>query len=323
MFLGFVIRNATLQIIIISIFTQLSFAGITDPIVTHYNSFIIFKDYIEGMEILHDKKKLEKINMLDEKDFFEISSLSYPIIIKNKSDFLVAIIPVDLSSPCFIAPHETIINYIDDKENFRLYRIDLASSINNISNTIGAVSAITTIATSTFFLISAPLSIPTITSAAMLGGASYKVYKWITSLQKDFSIAGQEIDPARIIESSIAKMTINNTNNEISISSTLKILDATQLMNKFLKHIPKKLNDLSSKNDQLLNQYQKQFDECSAFYDNNPSFNHKVAQLYLLYQQLTNILTPPKQTSMTRKLIKFVKNSENHAAIMALVKALT
>jgi hypothetical protein len=261
--------------------------------------------------------------MLDEKDFFEISSLSYPIIIKNKSDFLVAIIPVDLSSPCFIAPHETIINYIDDKENFRLYRIDLASSINNISNTIGAVSAITTIATSTFFLISAPLSIPTITSAAMLGGASYKVYKWITSLQKDFSIAGQEIDPARINESSIAKMTINNTNNEIEISSTLKILDATKLMNKFLKHIPKKLSGLYSKNDELLNQYQKQFDEYSAFYDNDLSFNHKVAQLYLLYQQVTNILTPPKQTSMTRKLIKFVKNSENHSAIMALVKALT
>jgi hypothetical protein len=65
MFLAFVIRNTTFQIIIISIFTQVSFGGKDDPIVTHYNSFIIFKDYIEGMEILHDKKKLEKINMLD------------------------------------------------------------------------------------------------------------------------------------------------------------------------------------------------------------------------------------------------------------------
>ncbi|MDP1974494.1 MAG: hypothetical protein Q8K37_00825, partial [Alphaproteobacteria bacterium] len=195
-------------------------------------------------------------------------------------------------------------------------------SINNISNTIGAVSAITTIATSTFFIISAPLSIPTITSAVMLGGASFKVYKWTTSLRNNFSIEGQEIDPARINESSITKITINNANDPISINSTLKILDATKLMNKFLKHIPKKLNDFSSNNDQLLNQYQKQFDELLTFYDNDPSFNHKVAQLYLLYQQLTNILTPPEQTSMMRKLIKFVKNSENHAAIMALVKAL-
>lgn len=314
---------------------QNAFAGKDNPIITYYNNLIIFKDYIEGMEIIYDKKKeeaeekLEK-HELDEKDFFEISSLPYPVIIQNESNFLVVIVSthgLDFSSPRFIAPHETLIEYIDDTRNFRMYRINPASSIVNIAGFFTTTSAFTTIAASTFFIYSAPLSIPVLANAIMFGSASFKIYKWAKSIKERFPIADKEIDPGLISIDSIAKITITNSDDETSIHSILKIENAKNLIFKYKAAFIEKIEQLKASNFNLqfsasFNPFEQEYNAIMLPSNDESELNHKAAKLFALYHQMIDTFTPPTQTKTMNKLINWVTDAENQGAIMNVIKAI-
>jgi hypothetical protein len=331
------LRHIFLQIMFLSFFIPFSFSGKDDPIITYHNcnNLNILKDYITTQEILCNNKKLnditiEEIKELDEKDFFEISSLPYPVIIQNKSAFLVVIVSrcgLDFSSPRFIAPHETIIEYIDHTRNFKMYRLNPASSIVNVAGIFTATSTFTTIAASTFFIYSAPLSFPVLANAFICGGASFKMYKWITSIQNRFPIANTEIDPGLINIESIAKITIINSDDETSINSILKIENAKNLILKYSAAFTEKINQLKNSNRSLkfsglIKPFERQYKVIFLLLNDDPEFNHKAAKLFALYHQMLNTLTPPEQTSAMNKLINWVTNSENHEAIMNVVKTI-
>ncbi|MDP3533069.1 MAG: hypothetical protein Q8S31_07265 [Alphaproteobacteria bacterium] len=291
------------------------------------DDFVILEDRLDNSS--NQSSSSADLSLIVQNDFDDLlyfDDESYPIIIKNKSDHLVVIRQGNQISS--IAPHETVVKYINSKQNFRMYRINPASSVVNIAGSIGAAGAVatisTTLATGACMLVSAPLSIPIITGASIIGGAGFTLYKFVKAAKKRCPITSNEVNPDEIDSESITKITITNAEDESTIDTKLKLVNSNKLLNKVSQsffYILSQFIDADSKNNQLAEDFQQRFAELTSEFKSDLELNTKTAKLVLLLQELRNMINPPKQISTMEKLINFVKNPENRDAVITLVKA--
>ncbi|MDP1725052.1 MAG: hypothetical protein Q8L85_10180 [Alphaproteobacteria bacterium] len=269
-------------------------------------------------------------SLLAANDFDGLShanKMHHPIIIQNDSDYPVVIINGFSPLRC-VAPHSTIVEHISDESNFRMYRINPASTILNVIGTATAATAVGTIASTlmvgTCMLVSAPLSIPIITGISIIGGASWTVCKWKNATKDRYPVTRQVLDPSQIDSQSIAKITIFNAEDASTIDSTFELLNAKELMNTLsLSFSTKMVEYIKSnlQNNQLIESFNQRFAELTRNFNNDLEFNTKVANLLFLVQELENAINPPEEKSIIAKIIHWATNPENRDAVITLVKA--
>ena len=250
---------------------------------------------------------------------------SHPVIVQNDSDYPVVIINGFSPIRC-IAPHSTIVEHIIDESNFRMYRINPTSTILNVAGTATAVTAVgtigSTLAIGACMLVSAPLSIPIISGCGIIGGAGLTIYKWKKAAKKRYPVTRQALDPTQTDSNLIAKIKIaNDIDDESTINSTLKLVNAEKLMNKLSHHFFSALTKLDDADSKLEEHFQQRFVELTSNFNNDLEFNTKVANLVLLVQELENAINPPEEKSIIAKIIHWATNPENRDAVITLVKA--
>lgn len=250
---------------------------------------------------------------------------SYPVIIQNNSDYPVIIIN-GLSPLRCVAPHSTIVEHINDESNFRMYRINPASTILNVAGTATAITAVgtigSTLAIGACMLVSAPLSIPIITGAGIIGGAGLTVYKWKKAAKTRYPVTRQALNPTETNCNSIAKIKIvNDIDDASTINSTLKLVNTEKLMNKLSHHFFSALTTLNDTDSKVVEYFQQSFVELTSNFNNELEFNIKIAKLVLLFQELKNVINPPEQKGVIAQIINWATNPENRDAVIKLVKA--
>jgi hypothetical protein len=283
------------------------------------NDFILLDDKSESSADL----SLLVENNTNNLSYFDEES--YPVIIQNDSDYPVIIIN-GLSPLRCVAPHSTIVEHISDESNFRMYRINPASTILNVMGTATAVTAVgtigSTLAIGACMLVSAPLSIPIITGAGILGGAGLTVYKWKKAAKTRYPVTRQALNPTETNCNLIAKIKIiNDIDDASTINSTLKLVNAEKLMNKLSNHFFSELTKLSGDDSEVAEHFQERFVELTSNFNNAFEFNIKIAKLVLLVQELENVINPPEQKGVITQIIHWASNPENRDAVIKLVRA--
>ncbi|MDP1974495.1 MAG: hypothetical protein Q8K37_00830 [Alphaproteobacteria bacterium] len=286
------------------------------------NDFILFEDRSNNSSN-QSSSSTDLRNDFDNLSHFDAES--HPVIVQNDSDYPVVIINGFSPIRC-IAPHSTIVEHIIDESNFRMYRINPTSTILNVAGTATAVTAVgtigSTLAIGACMLVSAPLSIPIISGCGIIGGAGLTIYKWKKAAKKRYPVTRQALDPTQTDSNLIAKIKIaNDIDDESTINSTLKLVNAEKLMNKLSNHFFSALTKLDDADSKLEEHFQQRFVELTRNFNNDLEFNTKVANLVLLVQELENAINPPEEKSIIAKIIHWATNPENRDAVITLVKA--